>query len=102
MSNEELVRTNMTLKTELQSLQRTITALEEEKSALQNKVDMLEEEKASIPSDKVAVMRSHKLMEEVKFDEEGFVDGQDLTKEEFLQVRRELHRKINCMLKWDT
>ncbi|PVD20041.1 hypothetical protein C0Q70_20535 [Pomacea canaliculata] len=95
VSNEELVRTNMTLKTELQSLQRTITALEEEKSALQNKVDMLEEEKASIPSDKVAVMRSHKLMEEVKFDEEGFVDGQDLTKEEFLQAQNE-HLKDHC------
>ena len=62
--------------------------------ALEQMVASLEEEKAALPSDKVAVLNSAKVMEEVKFDEEGFVEGQDLTKEEFLQVTsRTLHHE---------
>jgi hypothetical protein len=53
-------------------------------------VTRLEEEKEAMPSDKVAVLNSAKVMENVTFDEEGFVDGQDLTKEEFLQVSMNL------------
>ena len=70
----------------MEELRSAVEALEGEKSTLEQKVSSLEEYGAGLPSDKVAVMNSAKLMEEVKFDEEGFVEGQDLTKEEFLQV----------------
>ena len=86
LGQEQLLLNNASLQVEVESLRSAVEALEGEKSALQQMVASLEEEKAALPSDKVAVLNSAKLMEEVKFDEEGFVEGQDLTKEEFLQV----------------
>ena len=44
------------------------------------------DENCKAPLDKGIVQMSSALMEDVEFDEEGFVDGKDLTKEEFLQV----------------
>lgn len=86
LGQEQLLLNNASLQAEVESLRSAVEALEGEKSALQQMVASLEEEKAALPSDKVAVLNSAKVMEEVKFDEEGFVEGQDLTKEEFLQV----------------
>ena len=87
LGQEELLLNNSSLQAEVESLRSAVVALEGEKSLLQQAVSTLEEEKAALPSDKIAVLNSAKVMEEVKFDEEGFVEGQDLTKEEFLQVR---------------
>lgn len=97
LGQEELLYNNKRLEAELSSLQSALASLREEKIALEGKVLVLEEEKAAMPSDKVAVLNSAKLMEEVKFDEEGFVDGQDLTKEEFLQAQNE-QLKVQCGL----
>ena len=87
MGQEELSLDNSSLQAEVAELRSALEALEGDKALLQQTVATLEEEKAALPSDKVAVINSAKVMEEVTFDEEGFVEGQDLTKEEFLQVR---------------
>nr|KAG5695282.1 hypothetical protein BaRGS_028217 [Batillaria attramentaria] len=97
LGQEELIHSNKQLQDKVDSLTSTVATLQEEKATLQAKVEALEEEKAAIPSDKVAVMNSAKLMEEVRFDEEGFVEGQDLTKEEFLQAQNE-QLKVQCGL----
>ncbi|KAL8625480.1 hypothetical protein ACOMHN_018625 [Nucella lapillus] len=97
MGHEQLVLNNAQLQREVESLRSTLQASEEASAALQDEVKSLEEEKARLPSDKLAVMNSAKVMEEVKFDEEGFVEGQDLTKEEFLQAQNE-QLKLQCGL----
>ncbi|XP_076465558.1 uncharacterized protein LOC143297221 isoform X4 [Babylonia areolata] len=97
VEQEQLVQNNSQLQAEVETLRSTLQVVEEEKAGLQQQVVALEEEKAALPSDKLAVMNSAKVMEEVKFDEEGFVEGQDLTKEEFLQAQNE-QLKLQCGL----
>ncbi|KAK7116300.1 ankycorbin-like isoform X1 [Littorina saxatilis] len=100
LGQEELLLNNSKLELEMQGLRSAVEALEGEKKALQQTVTGLEEEKAAIPSDKVAVLNSAKVMEEVTFDSEGFVEGQDMTKEEFLQAQND-QLKEQCRLLTD-
>ncbi|BFZ02506.1 hypothetical protein BsWGS_05545 [Bradybaena similaris] len=81
VDHKDLLYQNKTLNEEVESLKQAVLSLQEQ----------LEVAK-SVPTESErldAILAASRNFEEVNFDEEGFVEGRDMTKEEFLQAQNQ-------------
>ncbi|CAG5127449.1 unnamed protein product [Candidula unifasciata] len=81
VNQEELLYQNNTLNHEVESLKQAVLSLQEQLAVARD--EPTEAERLD------AILAASRNFEEVNFDEEGFVEGRDMTKEEFLQAQNQ-------------